>query len=85
MSNYKKNINRFKILKNKYYKSISIVGGGRWAQTYLLEIIENFKNIRKIYVYTNYHFLIKNLIRKKKIKNIIIHKLDQIKKLTQNM
>ena len=39
------------------------------AQTYLLEIIENFNNISfKIYVYTNYHFLIKNFNLKKKLK-----------------
>ena len=72
MTKFEKDIRKFNNLKNKSYKNLSIVGGGRWAQTYLSEIIENFRNIKKIYIYTNYPHQIKNLIKKKKNKKIEI-------------
>ena len=81
MTKFEKDIRKFNNLKNKSYKNLSIVGGGRWAQTYLSEIIENFRNIKKIYIYTNYPHQIKNLIKKKKNKKIEIKNLKELKKV----
>ncbi len=81
MTEFKKNLRNFNNFKNKSFKSLSIVGGGRWAQTYLSEIIENFRNIKKIYIYTNYPQQIENLVKKKKNKKIEIKNLNELKKV----
>tara|TARA_B100000963_G_scaffold362055_1_gene402820 strand:+ start:6596 stop:7582 length:987 start_codon:yes stop_codon:yes gene_type:complete len=81
MTDFKKNIRKFNNFKNRSYKSLSIVGGGRWAQIYLIEIIKNFKNIKKVYIYTNHPQQIGNLIKKKKFDKIEIKKLNKLKKV----
>lgn len=43
-----------KINKNKINKNILIIGSGRWAKEIVREIDINFKNIKKIFIFTNY-------------------------------
>ena len=85
MINYRKNITIFKKNKNKIKKNIVLVGSGRWGRVLILEILKNFKNIKKIYVFTNYPNSLKKWINYKKYSNvIIITNFSELKKIKSN-
>ena len=66
-----------KIFKNlnSTTENLLIVGGGRWAQIILNEVLMNFNKIKKIYIVTNNNKVLsnfpnqqkKNIFKKKKI------------------
>lgn len=49
-----KKINFFNKNKKNIKNSILILGSGRWAKEIISEILDNFKNIKKIFIYTKY-------------------------------
>ena len=49
---FKREVEKFNNFKSKINKSVIIIGCGRWGKVILKKIFLNFKNIKKIYVYT---------------------------------
>ena len=78
MRDLKTKIKKFTFLKNKIKKNILIVGSGRWGKITVNEINKNFKNV-KIFVFTKKKFQFLTWSKKKKIKIILISKLEEIK------
>jgi hypothetical protein len=54
MLEIQKKINFFNKNKKKLKSSILILGSGRWAKEIISEILNNFHNIKKIFIYTKY-------------------------------
>ena len=57
---FKREVEKFNNF-SKINKSVIIIGCGRWGKVILKEIFLNFKNIKKIYVYTKYINQLKSL------------------------
>ena len=59
-----------KIFKNlnSTTENLLIVGGGRWAQIILNEVLMNFNKIKKIYIVTNNNKVLSNFPNQQKKK-----------------
>lgn len=82
---FKKEVEKFNNFKSKINKSVIIIGCGRWGKVILKEIFLNFKNIKKIYVYTKYINQLKKFGVSNKIDKIeILKDLRRLKSLNVN-
>ena len=52
MQIYEKEIYKFLKFKNKINSDIVMIGGGRWTKVLIIEIIKNFPNIKRIFIFT---------------------------------
>ena len=72
-------IKDFKKKSNIIKNDILIIGTGRWAKVLLSELISNFPNIGKIYIFGKHLNSIKSFSLKKNFKNIFfIKKLNKV-------
>ena len=70
MQIYEKEIYKFLKFKNKINSDIVMIGGGRWTKVLIIEIIKNFPNIKRIFIFTKNEKKIKIWKEKKKIDNL---------------